>query len=244
MKNMTTLEHLKEKAFAIPSQIKVIYPYDFEDFFDPAKENYTNNTYNTHNHEVIAFFTENVLYVIPFTYKAIKILENANFTLVIEDDMYIPFCEYDYPAVEKKKWLALKAEAFNQRSEEFTYECIEYCDKVNIGSIDDSLLEKCFEIPEEGLMVQFPDSIATIPPVSHKYWNIFVKNLGHYKYHNDVYVFVYRNGKTYVTCCYDVILALRKAGYQCNHDMYVPLSNGEKIIDIKYSKKWEKVKAM
>ena len=245
MKNMTSLTHLKEKAFAISSPIKVIYPYDFEDFFDPTTGNYTENTYRAHNHEIIAFFTENVLYVIPFTYKAIKILENAQFTFVVEDnDMYIPFCEHDYPVTEYKKWLALKSEASALRSEEFTYECIEYCDSVNIGSIDDSLLEKCFKIPEEGLIVQFPDSMGNLKPVSHQNWGLFLRQLGHYNTNKDTYVFVYRDGKTYVTRCYDVVLALKKAGYQPNFNMYVPLSNGEKIIDTKYDIQWKKVKVM
>ena len=245
MKNMTSLEHLKEKAFAIATPIEVVYTPKYTEIFDPAKENYQDNTYNTYNHEVIAFFTENVLYVIPFTYKAIKILENANFTMVVEDnDMYIPFCEFDYPAVEKEKWLNLKKEAFDQRSEEFDHEILEYCDNCHIGSIDDSLLEKCFEIPKEGLVVQFSGSMANTTPVSHQNWAHFVKHLGHYNYNNGTYVFVYRNGKTYVTRCYDVVLAFKKVGYQPNFDMYVPLSNGERIMQTKYAKQWEKVRVL
>lgn len=245
MKNMTTLEDLKKKAFAIPSPIEVVYPPKFKDIFDPAKENYRNNTFNTHNREVIAFFTENILYVIPFTYKAAKILEDANFVWVIEDDgMYIPFCECDYPAAESEKWLTLKKEASDQRAKEFEYEVIEYSNLCQIGSIDDSLLEKCFEIPEEGLVVKYSDSTANISPVYHKNWAHFVKQLGHYNYNKGTYVFVYRNGKTYVTRCYDVVLALKKANYQPNFDMYVPLSNGERIMQTKYAKQWEKVKVM
>lgn len=247
MKNMTTLEDLKKKAFAIAAPIEVVYPPRFKEIFDPAKENYKNNTFNTHNREVIAFFTENVLYVIPFTYKAAKILENANFVWVIEDDgMYIPFCECDYPASasEKEKWLALKKEAFDQRAKEYECEIIEYSNYCQIGPIDDSLLEKCFEIPKEGLIAQFIDSSTEIHPVSHMNWANFVKQLGHYNYNKGTYVFVYRDGKTYVTRCYDVALALKKAGYQPNFDMNVPLSNGEKILDTKYANQWEKVKAM
>lgn len=241
MKNITTLEDLKKKAFDIPKPIQVMYPTNYKDFFDPQKENYKNHTFNVENKKVIAFFTENILYVIPFTYKAIEILEKSNFA--IEEDMYVPFVDYDYPIFLKKKWDILLREAQEQHSEELIYEVIEYCDQANIGSIDDSLLEKCLEIPEEGLIVQFSDSNSTTYPVSPKRWGNFVKQLGHYNYNNGTHVFVYRNGKTYVTRCYDVILALRNVGYQPNFDMYVPLSNGESIVQTKYSKMWEKVKA-
>lgn len=244
MKNMNTLQDLKEKAFKISKPIAVKYPYEYIDFFDPSKQNYKNNTYDIFNHQVIAFFTENVLYVIPFTYKATEILENADFRLLIEDDdMYIPFSEGDYPLERREKWNALLEEALKQRSEEFIYECIEWCDVHKIGALNECLLEKCFEIPKEGLSVDFENSISKFYPISFENWADFMKKLGHYNSQSGTHIFVYRNGKTYVTRSYEVVIALRKANYNTNYNMEVPPLNDVIILDKNYAQMWEKVKA-
>lgn len=58
---------------------------------------------------------------------------------------------------------------------------------------------------------------------------------------NGKVIFVYIDGKTYVTKGYKIIDELREAGYK-EGELFVPFSNGEAIVDPFLKKKWDDIK--
>ena len=68
--------------------------------------------------------------------------------------------------------------------------------------------------------------------------NRVAQKLGTYCTNNNCIVFVYRNGKTYVSKFYEVEKALQQAGY-VRVPMLVPLSSGEVITDPDLKAKWD-----
>lgn len=68
--------------------------------------------------------------------------------------------------------------------------------------------------------------------------NRVAQKLGTYCTNNGKIVFVYRNGKTYVSKFYEVEKALQQAGY-IKVNMLVPLSSGEVITDPELKAKWD-----
>ena len=133
-----------------------------------------------------------------------------------------------------------------QRNEEFTKACLEFSSKNEYGSINEELLqEECFEMPLEGVHVKHPcwenRYVPAIP--NQKLDSRAVQIIGHYATSNAVCAFVYRDGKTYVTKTWEVILALRNAGYKeaTNGTIKVPFANGEVIQDHRYAKQWNRI---
>ena len=66
-------------------------------------------------------------------------------------------------------------------------------------------------------------------------------SLGTYYMNNGIVVFVYRDGRTYVTKGYKVIQYLNNAGYR-ERCMFVPFSNGEEIMHDAFRAKWEAIR--
>ena len=125
---------------------------------------------------------------------------------------------------------------------EFVKKCEQFADDHEYGNISEELLKKCFEMPAEGVKVEFRGTPNTLfPAVFDNNFYIACERIGRYSAHNGVYAFVYRNGKTYVTRSYEVLKELRKEGYSVGC-MYVPFANGENIVDAAYAEQWEKCK--
>ena len=63
--------------------------------------------------------------------------------------------------------------------------------------------------------------------------------IGHFACNNGVVVFVYRDGKTYLSRDSNIILKLKELGYLESRGVTVPLSNGEIICDFLLRCQWE-----
>jgi len=128
-------------------------------------------------------------------------------------------------------------------AQKFEQECIEYCKKLFIFEIEPKFLKKAIQIPNDGIQVKylyFED--IRYPIISGTKLDAWAKdNLGTYNYKNDCVVFVNTDGKTYITRGYKIIEKLKEAGFR-QKDTFVPLSEGEKIIDFSLAKRWEKLK--
>lgn len=216
---------------------------------------------------ILAFIIENRVFVCPKTKQKIETLVEAGLK---KADFYVPYSENEeYPLENEEKWVFLLEEQKRVLEAEFIGECEAFCDTNNIRKLSDEILEKCLEIPKDGIaisidtarnehnphVVGFRGVLANDPErkkmKTHKtvyypeikitgehFNNRVARKLGTYCTNNGKVVFVYRNGKTYVSKFYDVVKALQEAGY-IKVPMLVPLSHGEVITDPDLKAKWD-----
>lgn len=191
------------------------------------------------NNSTVCFIFENEVFVIPYTRNVINTLEAAGFK---KEYFYVPFSNWDYPKNEMLKWNALRQNAQQVYAEEFVEECIAYCDKHNIGAISDETLKNCFEMPASGVKVKHLYFKECFYPIiqSNCLDCVAVDQLGKFCTNNGRVVFVYRDGKTYVTKGYKILSELRAAGYT-EAGLFVPFSNGEEILDSGLKAQWDSI---
>ena len=102
-KNIDNLESLKHIAFCIPvgKPIRITWTPGASYIFVP--KNLGDSTYWDMDN-VVAFYHENALYVIPSMQKVMAILRNNGFTW---KPMCVPFSCGSYPTWHKRKWKRL-----------------------------------------------------------------------------------------------------------------------------------------
>ena len=133
--------------------------------------------------------------------------------------------------------------AMKERLEDelFIQECVHYSDEHGIGILDEKTLERCLQLPNTGVLIKHLHYEKRIYPVFANHCFDCYHNqemIGTYGINNGKVVFVYRDGRTFVTRGYQIIDELCAAGYK-NANLYVPFSNGEQIQDIVIKKRWE-----
>jgi len=105
MKKFETLAQLKEAAIVITHPIKVHWPqHNKDEFLSIDKSVLIDRTYETNN-GTLAFFSDDALYVIPYSKQFMDILLENGFT---RRCMYVPFSNWDYPVAWESKWNDLK----------------------------------------------------------------------------------------------------------------------------------------
>lgn len=236
---ITTLAELKDIAIAITHPTKVCWPqFSKNETILPVSDYSFEKCYDSNN-STIAFVSDYILYVIPSMRIVRNILVENGFT---RKSMYVPFSNWDYPVEQQVRWETLRQFAHEEYLREFVEDCNNFADKHNFGVLTDDLLEKCFEMPSRGLTVSiFGQEDIYFPLVNGTILDcIAEKRIGRYCTNNGTCVFVYRNGKTYVTRSWDVVKALHNAGY-IKGDLAVPFSNGETIKEPAYAVLWKKV---
>lgn len=235
---INNMKELKDVAIACDTPIRV-YSKQFnkEEIFHPFTRQILEKSYETCN-KIIAFVSESILYVIPYTRKTMDILINAGFS---HKSMYVPFSNGDYPIQEELHWNTLKKKAHEELICEFSSDCEKFSDEHGFAVLAESLMAKCFEIPLDGVQIQYRRSKSIYyPEITELCLNrIAVNKIGHYHISNGTCVFVYRNGKTYVTRSGEVVMALCKGGYT-EIPLFVPFSSEETIIDPIYAEQWKK----
>lgn len=192
------------------------------------------------NNSTLAYVHENLLYITPYTRAAIRILTVCGFE---KEEFFVPYSDGDsFPKVKESQWKKLLKMANKQYEEEFLEDCATYCDVHDIGKIDSRILKNCFVIPKNGIKIKTPFyEDMYYPIISESMFNAeSIDKLGKYFSNNGRVVFVYRDGKTYVTKGYKIIDYLEAAGYR-ESGLFVPFSNGETIIDPNLAKKWNKI---
>ena len=245
MKEITTLEKLKEVAIAIKEDLTIYLPELNE---EKELKPQTNSTlkklekgYRVGN-GTITFVSENVQYAIPYMRQVIEILVENGFKQKYM--IKVPFSKSKYPTESKEQWEELIKMAEECCLQEFIDDCNKFCDEHEFGIIKDELIEKCFEIPKFGVHVREAsgEDIYYYPAIIRSYLDYTaVEKLGKYSIKNGVVAFVYRNGKTYVTPNQKVLEAIRKADFIEEEDMIVPFANGEKIYNQGYANLWKKI---
>jgi hypothetical protein len=192
------------------------------------------------NNGTVAFITENgEYYVTPFCFEVRDYLEELGYKDI---GLYVPFSNGDIPADKDAAlvWEALRNKARKvheeKRIEEHKEKMKSLAEEKSIQPLPEQLYELCLNIPESGLMTSWMGQNPTSTfPVSD--WEV-PKHMGTYCQNNGKVVFVNDEGKTFVTpYCSEVRDILDAAGYR-QGSLFVPLSNGEDIVDDKLNEKW------
>jgi len=235
MKESCTLTEIMEMALSTAKPIKVKYPSGRLELFDP-RINVEDGCYGI-NKNVISFVKNHTLFIIPYFRSVIKTLVDNGFVKKI---IYVPFSNGDYPVDFQEKWDNLLADSLLHRHLDLISDCEELSNQLGYSEISDNLLDKCFEIPISGVKVTHTSGQKTYYPLitCDNFNQKKAAIIGHYNIKNGVCVFVYRNGKTYVTRNSSVIHLLYKNGYK-KSDLTVPFTPPETICDSSYAHKWE-----
>ena len=242
MANMmnTALENLKKDGAvrAYPGMIAVWPQFNQENALNVMDLAPKFNGRFATNNSTACFVHENEIYVTPYTRDVIATLRSSGFT---DDYFYVPFSNGDYPKQEETKWRLLRQQAEVAHEAEFTDDCIKYCDQHGFGTISDETLSNCFEMPANGVAVKHLYYEETYyPAISRCLDCVAVDRIGRFCTNNGRVVFVYRNGKTYVTKGYKILSELRAAGYK-ESGLFVPFSNGEVIQDPTLKARWDAI---
>lgn len=114
---------------------------------------------------------------------------------------------------------------------------LEIAKRRSIKPLPNEVYEKSLQIPKEGIEVT---TLKNIPYTTNPIFDFRVPDLlGKFAYEAGKIVFIDECGKTWVTpFCYEINSILVEAGYKKGR-FYVPLSNGEKIVDPDISQRWE-----
>lgn len=234
------MDSLKKGAVKVHSGMIAVFPQHAQESILDISELVPkfNGCYATNNSTVCFVFDDEV-FVTPYTRFVMSSLHSAGFC---EKYFYVPFSNGDYPKTEWSKWNSLREKAKQSYAEEFVDDCVSYCDKHHIGTISEESLKNCFEMPTTGVKVSrlyFEECYYPIINTS-RFDCIAADRIGHFCTNNGKVVFVYRNGKTYVTKGYKILKELCDAGYT-ESGLFVPFSNGEQIQDPALKALWESI---
>lgn len=234
------LDSLKEGAVRVYTGMIAVFPqFSQEEVLNISELAPKFNDCYATNNSTVCFVSDNEVFVTPFTRRALRSLRSAGFC---EKHFYVPFSNGDYPKSEQLRWYSLREKARKSYAEDFVEDCVSYCDEHHIGTISDETLRNCFEMPSSGVKVKhhyFEDCYYPIID-SACFDCTAVNNIGHFCTNNGKVVFVYRDGKTYVTKGYSILKELRAAGYS-ESGLFVPFSNGEQILDFALKTRWESI---
>ena len=191
------------------------------------------------NNSTVAFIDSDGVFVTPYTRHGMAVLYSAGFT---REWFYVPFSNGDHPTFEESRWGFLRTKARKSYSRDYEEDCKKWCDEHHIGTLPTEVLDNCFRIPYDGVLVRRSNyESRTCPACNERCVDCtVVDKLGTFCGNNGRVAFVYRDGHTYVTKGYKIINQLQKAGYK-ESGLYVPFSNGEEIVDLELAKAWAKV---
>lgn len=114
--------------------------------------------------------------------------------------------------------------------DEFGQICELYAQRRGIRSLPEKLIRRCIEIPEEGFSVLYArgETKMYLPLVSPTIDDSSVRKIGTYSVEAGICIFVYVDGRTYLTKNREVIQTLQDFGYK-KEDYEVPLTQWGKI---------------
>lgn len=236
---MKTLQELKDRSIHFKGTIKVTWPQygdKKEDLEMSDIESKFNGAFCTNN-STICFVDNEEIFVTPYTRDAMRILEAAGFK---RRSFYVPFSNWDYPELEKEKWLRLRDLATESYYRDYEVDSARWCDEHGISELSKKTMDHCFRMPRSGVPVKHLYFEDTYYPACNESCVdcTVVDRLGRYCTNNGKVVFVYHDGHTYVAKGYWILDELRNAGYR-ESGLFVPFSNGEQITDRELAAKWD-----
>ncbi len=233
---ISTIKELVDTSVRIYSGITIVHAQTSQELsLDCSWAPKFNGCYAVNN-STVAFVYKFTLYVIPYTRDVIKVLESSGFN---EKTFFVPFSNWEYPKAESEYWASLRAKAAESYKEYLRRDCIMYSEQNSIGVLSKDILQNCLVIPESGIQVSTVHYTTTHFPLFTNFTDMH--KVGKYDSNNGVVVFVYRDGTTYVARGYKIIKLLCDEGYTAG-SFFVPLSNGEKIVNKAVAERWEALK--
>ena len=234
------IEELKREAILVQDGMVTYYPQfkSEEPLYVSETAAKFNGRYATNN-STLAFVSGYNFYVIPYTREVVRILNTEGFKKAC---FFVPFSNWDYPKDKRSTWYMLRARAQEAHHLEFIADCIDYCERHFILEMPEEVMNNCLMIPADGIAVRHPNYETTLyPEIRNDCLDcVAIEQIGKYCKNNGRVVFVYRDGSTYVTKGYKVVRALQRAGYT-EASLFVPLSNGETIVDPVLRERWEAI---
>ena len=197
------------------------------------------NGYYSIEGKTICFVYNNEIYVTPFTRATQKTLIKSGF---MKEDFIVPFENGSYPKQDKLLWLKMREKARLSYIKDFENACIEYSNNHCIGEIPQEFLDNSLEIPSTGIQVSHNLYRTSYAPaiVGYNFDFVAINNIGKFCADHGKVVYVYRNGKTYVTKGYKIKSILEDAGYKRGY-FPIPFAKGEEIMDPIIREKWKSI---
>ncbi len=195
------------------------------------------------NNGVVAFVTANGdYYVTPYCVEVADYLSSNGYE---NNYIYVPFSNLDEPSdgVQAQAWKKLCMEAkelHNQKEKERKREQVKImATSKHVSQLPLEIYEMSLEIPNDGLVVKHYGGETTIvrpvPEFSLR------EDIGTYNDNNSIIVFVDNNGKTFISPYHHEVLEILKNNKYQHSKIYVPLSNGEEIVDNTTNDQWKKL---
>ncbi len=233
---INSLKELKKNSIMVVDGMTIMNAQGHEDVIEMREERAKFNDAYSVNNSTLCFITDHKIYVTPFC-RSEQLLLDEGFK---KETFYVPFSNGSYPKALFDKWDKLRKQARRaEEVEDYEMASIIYSNLHGFEPIADDILEKAIKIPYEGIRVknrfygftQFPvcDEVTIDEEVMGKFWG-----------NNGRMVLIYRDGHTYIFKGYWPEKILKEAGYQ-ESPVYVPLSNGEDIVDEVLAKKWDEI---
>lgn len=196
------------------------------------------------NNGKVAFITEDgSYYVTPYCFEVAEALRSEGYEDV---GLYVPFSNGDVPSDKTlaATWQTLCEEArkkHDAEEQEARKERIrKMAEEKGLKDLPEEVFKMSLEIPEEGLeTLWWGSEKSKTNPLQD--WQL-PEVMGIYCQNNGKVSFVAANGRMYVTPFTSEVRAmLAEAGYK-EGSLYVPLSNGEQIVDPTLAAKWKVMK--
>ena len=199
-------------------------------------------TYCQNNNKLVFVNEKGKTFVTPFAAEIAATLRKNGY---IGRNMYVPFSNGDIPsneysALKWKQLCAIARKEYELREEKRKVEKLQQlAEEKNIYPLPQKVYDLSLKIPKNGFETIFLDSERDrTRPVQE--WEL-EHALGTYCENNGRIVFVDDKGDTYVSpYCLEISAVLINAGYS-PYSLFVPLSNGERIIDEKLANEWYKL---
>lgn len=191
----------------------------------------------------ICFIENRAFYITPDMRATRKLLVDNGF--IKNDGFCIPIIKKRFHESEQDKWAYLRALADKAHKEDLISDAREYCRACGIKKVDPNVISQyCLQIPREGIMVQGASSehcylpLITLPCTD--CWSLY--KLGKYNYdvHQQIVIFVYEDGNTYVSRTCNILQTLKDAGYE-QDKIPVPFFDGSQIMDPNLRALWESI---
>ena len=143
---------------------------------------------------------------------------------------------------EEETWQRLHEAARHEAEYHFLKDCIAYSDEHGIDTLPDEIMENCIVIPESGIEVKKEKFNDRIYPLLTCFDCTINHKIATFNENNGIVVFIYYDGRTYVTKGRGILPVLKCKGYRRNEALFVPLSNGEIILDPSFRQKWSTIR--
>ena len=236
------MQELKENSVMITSGMTAFYEkLGFQEPIDTSFiQRYHPGHYSVENNTICFVTKDEEVFVTPFTRQAVSTLARHGYA---EDYFYVPFAQGDIPKEQRTRWAELREKAEKSYFRDYVSDCIKWSDRRCMKKLSRDILRCCMMMPDNGIRVKKDTDEDIYYPLCNqrRLDTDTAKKIGKYNKHNEVVVFVYRDGRTFLARGNWILRLLKEAGYE-RTNLFVPLSHGESILDCRIKRRWDAIK--